>query len=155
VSGPSGRTPTRGAGRGQWQRQEMFHGVLHDSEPDPASPALSVLTGRATTPPRYSAASRPGSTAWAKDPRLRQRQPRVRLPLDQPRFLARPWRNPFGHSGRRIGDYYAGLVGDFRRGQDWQRFRVTPHDHKPVNDAMGNVEAFETIQRLHREGRLR
>jgi hypothetical protein len=23
--------------------------------------------------------------------------------------------NPFGHSGRRIGDYYAGLVGDFRR----------------------------------------
>jgi hypothetical protein len=25
----------------------MFHGVLHDSEPDSASPALSVLTGRA------------------------------------------------------------------------------------------------------------
>jgi hypothetical protein len=67
-----------------------------------------------------------------------------------------PWGdNPFGHSGRRIGDYHAGLAGDFRRAQDWKRFRVTPHDHNPVNDAMGNVEAFETIQRLHREGRLR
>ena len=33
--------------------------------------------------------------------------------------------------------------------------RVTPHYHDPVNYAMGNVEAFETFQRLHREGRLR
>ena len=63
--------------------------------------------------------------------------------------------NPFGHSGRRIGDYYAGLVGDFRRAQDWKRFRITPHDHNPVNDALGNAEAFETMQRLHGEGRLR
>ena len=64
-------------------------------------------------------------------------------------------RNPFGHSGRRISDYYAGLMGDFRQTQGWKHYRVTPHDHNPVNDAMGNVEAFETVQRLHREGRLR
>lgn len=55
--------------------------------------------------------------------------------------------NPFGHSARRIGDFYAGLVGDWRETQKWKRFRRTRHDHSPVNDAMGNVEAFERILR--------
>ena len=31
--------------------------------------------------------------------------------------------NPFRHSGRRIADFYAGLVGDFRRAQKWKRLR--------------------------------
>jgi hypothetical protein len=50
--------------------------------------------------------------------------------------------NRFGHSGRRISDYYAGLTGRFGNIQAWKRLRVTPHDHNPVNDARGNVEAF-------------
>lgn len=54
-------------------------------------------------------------------------------------------RNPFGHSGRRISDSYAGLMGDFRQSQGWKRLRITPHDHNPVNDAMGNVEAFARL----------
>ena len=54
--------------------------------------------------------------------------------------------NPFGHSGRRISDYYAGLTGDFRNTQRWKRLRITKHDHHPVNDAMGNAEAFERIE---------
>jgi hypothetical protein len=54
-------------------------------------------------------------------------------------------RNPFGHSGRRISDFYAGLMGDFGKTQAWKRFRVTKHDHNPVNDAMGNAEAFERL----------
>lgn len=54
--------------------------------------------------------------------------------------------NPFGHSGRRIGDYYAGLMQDFFHKQDWKRLRVTSHDHNPVHDAMGNVEAFARLQ---------
>lgn len=54
-------------------------------------------------------------------------------------------RNPFGHSGRRISDFYAGLCGDFYKTQQWKRFRMTKHDHNPVHDAMGNVEAFERI----------
>jgi hypothetical protein len=29
-----------------------------------------------------------------------------------------------------------------------ERFRRTAHDHNPVNDAMGNVEAFEEILRV-------
>jgi len=54
-------------------------------------------------------------------------------------------RNPFGHSARRISDFYAGLRGDFYETQKWKRLRVTPHDHNPVNDAMGNLEAFERL----------
>src|SRR5919112_5404845 len=54
-------------------------------------------------------------------------------------------RNPFGHSGRRISDFYAGLVGDFTNSRGWKRLRVTPHAHNPVNDAMGNVEAFARL----------
>ena len=50
--------------------------------------------------------------------------------------------NPFGHSGRRIGDFYAGLVGDFQKTQNWKRLRRTKHDHHPVHDALGNAEAL-------------
>jgi hypothetical protein len=45
----------------------------------------------------------------------------------------------------RIADFYAGLRGDFYETQDWKRFRITAHDHNPVNDARGNVEAFERL----------
>jgi len=54
-------------------------------------------------------------------------------------------KNPFGHSARRIGDFYAGLMGDFTNSSSWKKLRVTPHDHNPVNDAMGNLEAFERL----------
>ena len=53
--------------------------------------------------------------------------------------------NPFGHSARRIGDFYAGLVGDFRNASAWKRLRITPHTHDPVMDALGNVEAFKRL----------
>lgn len=53
--------------------------------------------------------------------------------------------NPFGHSARRISDFYAGLVGDFTKTQQWKALRRTPHDHNPVHDAQGNVEAFERL----------
>ena len=58
--------------------------------------------------------------------------------------------NPFGHSGRRISDFYAGLTGDFRNTQAWKRLRRTRHDHNPVHDAIGNVEAFDRILRGER-----
>lgn len=46
-------------------------------------------------------------------------------------------KNPFGHSARRIGD--------FTNSSSWKKLRVTPHDHNPVNDAMGNLEALKKI----------
>lgn len=54
-------------------------------------------------------------------------------------------KNPFGHSARRIGDFYAGLKKDFYNTQEWKKWRKTKHNHNPVNDAMGNVEAFQRI----------
>ncbi len=54
--------------------------------------------------------------------------------------------NPFGHSARRIGDFYAGLKGNFHAPQDWKKLRKTKHTHNPVDDAKGNVEAFIAIQ---------
>jgi hypothetical protein len=48
--------------------------------------------------------------------------------------------NPFGYSGRRIGDLYCGLVKDSRA--RWKHLRKTIHDHNPVNDAKGNAEAI-------------
>lgn len=53
--------------------------------------------------------------------------------------------NPFGHSARRIADFYAGLKRDFRETQAWKNWRKTKHDHNPVHDAQGNVEAFERM----------
>jgi hypothetical protein len=48
--------------------------------------------------------------------------------------------NPFGWSGRRIGDLYCGMVKDGYA--TWKHLRKTPHDHDPVNDARGNAEAL-------------
>lgn len=53
--------------------------------------------------------------------------------------------NPMGHSGRRISDFYAGLTGEWRNTQRWKKLRITPHDHNPVHDALGNAEAFRRI----------
>lgn len=54
-------------------------------------------------------------------------------------------KNPFGHSARRIGDFYAGLRGDFKTSTEWKRLRNTPHTHDPLDDARGNAEAFKRI----------
>ena len=51
--------------------------------------------------------------------------------------------NPFGHSARRIGDLYCGLVKDARKNRDWKmKYRKTRHTHHPVADSMGNAEAL-------------
>lgn len=49
-------------------------------------------------------------------------------------------RNPFGFSGRRIGDMYCGLVNDAYA--KWKHLRKTKHTHHPVDDAKGNAEAL-------------
>lgn len=57
-------------------------------------------------------------------------------------------RNPFGHSGRRISDFYAGLTRNWHNTQVWKQLRApVPHDHNPVHDALGNLIAFEKILR--------
>ena len=56
--------------------------------------------------------------------------------------------NPFGFSGRRIGDLYAGLVKDYFKGSEWKKFRQTSHTHNPVDDAKGNAEALLKIREI-------
>lgn len=57
--------------------------------------------------------------------------------------------NPFGHSGRRLGDLYAGMMRDMRHTEGWKRHRKTKHDHHPLRDAMGNAEALVDLAKLH------
>lgn len=56
--------------------------------------------------------------------------------------------NPFGFSGRRIGDIYSGLVKDFFAASKWKSFRQTKHTHNPVDDARGNAEALLKIREM-------
>lgn len=50
------------------------------------------------------------------------------------------YNNPFGYSGRRIGDLWCGFNNDMFL--KWKWMRVTKHTHNPVDDAMGNAEAI-------------
>ena len=61
------------------------------------------------------------------------------------RFLGR---NPFGFSGRRIGDLYAGLFKDASKATEWKKYRVTAHTHNPVDDAKGTAEALRKFKEL-------
>jgi DNA polymerase III epsilon subunit-like protein len=54
--------------------------------------------------------------------------------------------NPFGYSGRRIGDLYCGLVKDTYA--TWKHLRDTPHDHNPVNDAKANAEVLLKMKEM-------
>lgn len=54
--------------------------------------------------------------------------------------------NPFGWSGRRIGDLYCGLVKDSHA--KWKWMRTTPHTHDPIDDAKGNAEALLKIKEM-------
>jgi hypothetical protein len=56
--------------------------------------------------------------------------------------------NPFGFSGRRIGDLYSGMVKDYFAGSKWKDFRKTKHTHHPVDDARGNAEALLQIREM-------
>ena len=58
-------------------------------------------------------------------------------------------KNPFGFSGRRIGDLYCGMVKDASKNQEWKiKLRITKHTHNPLDDAMGNVEALLAMQKM-------
>lgn len=60
-------------------------------------------------------------------------------------FHAYVGENPFGFSGRRIGDIYSGFEKDLFAASAWKKYRITSHTHNPVDDAIGNAEAFLTI----------
>lgn len=130
---------------------ETFHGVIWDAEPSKDNPAIPVIVnGRGHNVfavmgdfrdwiKKVSKGSRP---IFVSD------NPAYDFQWINYYFDMTLGENPFGHSGRRISDFWAGIQRDFSKGQGWKSFRVTPHDHNPVNDAMGNVEAFKTIMKI-------
>lgn len=57
--------------------------------------------------------------------------------------------NPFGFSGRRIGDLYCGMKMDTGLNFEWKRkLRKTKHTHHPVDDAKGNAEALLEMKKM-------
>lgn len=91
------------------------------------------------------------SNAAARGQSANVNKPRGVMVSDNPGF-AFQWMNfelfnvldfPYlGHSARRIGDAWAGLRKRQGETMGWKKFRVAPHDHTPLNDAMGNAEAW-------------
>jgi hypothetical protein len=125
---------------GEW---ETFHGKLAEAEIDPENPAI-----RKTITKRFNAIevfrqfnnwleSQKGRSIFISD------NPAWDFQWIHDGFHVYLGENPFGHSGRRISDFYAGLRCDFSKTQEWKARRITPHDHNPVHDAMGNAEAFK------------
>lgn len=53
--------------------------------------------------------------------------------------------NPFGWTGRRIGDLWCGFNNDMHL--KWKHMRKTKHTHDPIDDARGNAEAVLEMQR--------
>ncbi len=127
--------------------RETFHGRLIETVPEPSNPAIPKPTGRVFDAKKVFTDFDIWLTKHAPDQR-------IIMISDNPAFdfmwIAFEFhkhlgRNPFGHSARRIGDFYAGLVGNFSSPQKWKRLRITAHTHDPVMDAMGNLEAFERL----------
>lgn len=54
--------------------------------------------------------------------------------------------NPFGHSSTNLGSLYKGMVKDLHK--SFKHLRKTRHTHNPIDDAMGNVEAFLEMQKM-------
>ncbi len=48
--------------------------------------------------------------------------------------------NPFGWTSRRIGDLFCGAEHDLHYA--WKKHRITPHNHHPISDSLGNAEAL-------------
>ena len=149
-----GTSPVHGVltefGAVHYDTRDTFYGRLFEATPDPDNPAISIVGERIATDEEVAESF----AAWLRE-HLGGRRPV--FVSDNPAY---DWQwiagmfdragmdNPFGHSGRRISDFWAGLNRNWSETQGWKRFRRTVHDHNPVNDAMGNVEAFEEILRL-------
>lgn len=126
--------------------RDTFHGVLFDSRPTKENPAHSEIVGTGYDPVAvFQAFETWLLSVTTGHPVFVSDNPAYDFQWINYGFHHTLGRNPFGHSARRISDFYAGLTGCWENSQAWKRLRRTPHDHNPVNDALGNVEAFERI----------
>lgn len=131
-----------------YKTRKTFYGKLYDCKPDPSNPAKSIITNQdGYDPGEVFGNFKTWLDSLGKDRAIFvSDNPAYDFQWINDLFWLYLGENPFGHSGRRISDYYAGLMGDWSQTQAWKKYRVTDHDHNPVNDAMGNVEAFASLQ---------
>ncbi len=150
----TGHSPINGSmtefGAVDYATRQTFHGVIWECRPAEDNPAVSVITGKLVRPLDQVMAD---FDQWLKAlgderPVFISDNPAYDYQWINAAFDASGMENPFGHSARRIGDFWAGLQRNWGSTQSWKRFRVTAHDHNPVHDAMGNVEAFERILQI-------
>ena len=154
-----GQSPVNGTmtefGAVDFETRKTFHGKIYEGTPDPANPAIPVVGKQIRRVQDVMC----DFSSWLDE-----------LAPGRPIFIsdnpAYDWQwisgafdftlipNPFGHSARRISDFWAGLNYDFGDTQSWKKFRKTIHDHNPVNDSMGNAEALKIILELAKEKRL-
>lgn len=129
--------------------KKTFHGVLFEGIPNPENPAVPIVGSRINEAidvviefVKWLDEVSPGQATLVSD------NPAYDFMWIAGFFDEIDFENPFGHSGRRISDFWAGVNLKWSETQSWKRFRETPHDHNPVNDAMGNVEAYERIMQI-------
>lgn len=154
------------------ESRQWFHGRLWDATPDPDIPAKPVPTvENPGFTVGYSAFDlKQGQYRSAKDAKqvfveldswMRKlaagRQ--MSLTSDNPSydamwmtcgFDAHGLKSPFGFSGRRIGDYAAGLFNDFKNTSKWKQLRDVKHSHLAHEDSQGNAGALLALHELER-----
>ncbi len=131
--------------------KQTFHGILFTSVPNKENPAISEIIGEGFDQVKVFTEFKEWiGTVCKGRPIFMSDNPAYDFQWINYGFWHAIGENPFGHSGRRISDFYAGLTDNFSNTQDWKKLRITPHDHNPVNDAMGNVEAFERMMKGER-----
>lgn len=131
-----------------FKNDKTFHGIIKKSTPNPENPAIPLQTEKATLwemSHAFDAFYKFLRTEVGPSPKMITDNPYFDGQWIIDGFLYTQGTNPFGHSARRIGDFYAGLTGDFSNSNAWKKFRKTKHDHHPVHDAQGNKEAFIEI----------
>lgn len=131
--------------------KQTFHGLIWRTQPSVENPAIPALIKLANDPGLVFRNFASWIGLWSDGkPTFISDNPAYDWQWINYGFHAHRLSNPFGFSARRIGDYYAGLTNSFHNHNAWKRLRITRHDHNPVNDALGNAEAFDRIQRGER-----
>lgn len=146
-----------------------FYGHLYRSHPDPMHPAVPVIDRDSDGKPiveaywivdgksrdRAVVVNRVGEVAVALSAWLEGFGLRRRTLISDNNGYDAMWLNcftdneiravVFGHSSRRIGDFYAGTKRQWTDHSSWKKLRRTRHTHHPLDDAHGNAEALRTL----------
>jgi len=147
----NGKCPSLGKltefGAVAYPSRAMFHGVIIEGHRSAENPTTRVYTGKVFDEKEVFEKFEKWLTEMTvgERPKFVSDNPAFDWQWINDSFWRTLGRNPFGYSARRIGDFYAGLIEDFMDSSSWKHLRITKHDHNPVHDAMGNLEAFDRL----------